>query len=111
MAPGNYKPYMAYLTTQDILRLKKMAKTTKQPAAQLIREALSSRLSSGDPYNAGFNDGLQKAIDAVAGIQASQMRFPSGRSFAELAEEEIVKYQIKEPTDEVIRTEKSMPSL
>lgn len=111
MTGGNYKPFMTYLTTQDILRLKRTAKKIKQPMAQIIREAISARLSGGDPYTAGFNEGLQKAISTVSSIQAAHMRFPSGKSFADLVEEEVVKQMIQETTDEAIGTEKPVPGV
>jgi len=111
MTSGNNKPFMTYQSSQDILQRKKKAKKMKLPIAQIIREAVTARLSDGNPYNTGFNDGLQKAIHAVAGIQASQMRFPSGRSFAELVEEEVVKHQIKDLEHEAAGTEKPMPVL
>jgi len=90
----NYKPFMTYLTPKDIIRLKRFSKTTKTPMSQIVRDALSAKLASGDPYTSGFNDGLKKAIDVVAGIQASQMRFPSGLSFAELVDQEVCKHEI-----------------
>ena len=85
----NYKPYMAYLTPTDINRIKKYAKKCKIPVAQVIREAVSVRMSDENPYIEGFNDGITKSIEAVANMQASQMRFPSGKSFAELVEGEL----------------------
>ena len=108
MTGGNYKAFMTYLNTQDIIRLKKVAKKHKLPMAQIIREAISARLSGGDPYNAGYNDGLSKAISTVSSIQAAQMRFPSGKSFAELVEEEVAKQMIQEVADETSGTEKSV---
>jgi hypothetical protein len=103
---GNYKQFMAYLTSGDILRLKKAAKKAKTPMAQIIREAIQARLSGNNPYTAGFNDGLEKAVATVASIQAAQMRFPSGKSFAELVEEEVLKNIIQEVADEADGTEK-----
>lgn len=108
MTGGNYKPFMTYLTTHDIARLKRTAKKVKLPMAQLIREAINARLSGGDPYNSGFNDGLKKAISTVSSIQAAHMRFPSGKSFAELVEEEVIKQMIHEVADEANGAEKSM---
>jgi len=90
----NYKPFMTYLTPKDIIRLKRFSKTTKTPMSQIVRDALSAKLASGDPYTSGFNDGLKKAIDVVSGIQAAQMRFPSGLSFAELVDQEVCKHEM-----------------
>jgi hypothetical protein len=41
-----------------------------------------------------FNEGLKKAVHVVSGIQAAQMRFPSGLSFAELVDQEVTKHEI-----------------
>ena len=90
---------MAYLTPKDIIRLKRFSKATKTPMSQIVRDALSAKLASGDPYTSGFNDGLKKAVDVVSGIQASQMRFPSGLSFAELVDQEVCKHEIIQGSD------------
>ena len=90
----NYKPFMTYLTPKDIIRLKRFSKTTRTPMSQIVRDALSAKLASGDPYTSGFNDGLKKAVNVVSGIQAAQMRFPSGLSFAELVDQEVTKHEI-----------------
>jgi hypothetical protein len=42
---------------------------------------------------------LAKASKVVNGIDAAQMRFPSGMSFAELIEAEISKHTIREGAD------------
>ena len=91
----NYKPFMTYLEPDDIVRLKRFSKSQKIPMTQIIREGLSARLSSGDAYTNGFNDGLLKAIKVVNGIEAAGMRFPSGLSFAELSEHEVSKNFIR----------------
>jgi hypothetical protein len=96
MSSPNYKPFMAYLSPKDIINLKKFSKTSRVPMSQIIREAVSGRLASGNPYTAGFNAGLQKAISVVGNIQAAQMRFPSGLSFAELVDAEVCKQIIQE---------------
>lgn len=95
----NYKPFMTYLEPKDIALLKRFSKVHKIPMTQIIREGLSARLSSGDVYSNGFNAGLAKAVKVVNAIEAAQMRFPSGISFAELAEQEISKNLIREGAD------------
>ena len=95
----NYKPFMTYLEPDDIVRLKRFSKAHKIPMTQIIREGLSARLTSGDAYTNGFNDGLIKSIKVVNGIEAAQMRFPSGLSFAELAEQEVSKNFIRNGGD------------
>jgi len=93
---ANYKPFMTYLEPKDITRLKRFAKSHKMPMTQIIREGINTRLSSGDQYTSGFNDGLLKAIKVVGSIEAAQMRFPSGLSFAELVEQEVRKSLMRE---------------
>ena len=58
--------------------------------AQMIREAIDSRLSVGDQYTSGFNAGLDRAISVVNQNNAAKMRFPSGKSFAELIVDELI---------------------
>jgi hypothetical protein len=99
MTVGHYKPFMAYLTPKEIIRLKKFSKTNKLPMAQVVREGISARMVTGNPYIAGFNDGLKKSVKVVGSIQASQMRFPSGTSFAELVQEEVFKHIMPEETE------------
>ena len=96
---STYKPFMAYLEPKEIAKLKRFSKTHKVPMAQIIREAIYARLASGDQYTSGFNDGLAKASKVVNGLDAAQMRFPSGMSFAELIETEISKHTIREGAD------------
>ena len=97
---ANYKPFMTYLTPKDIVRLKRFSKFHKIPMAQVMREGLEARLSSGNQYTNGYNEGLFKAVKVVEGMEAAQMRFPSGKSFSELIEEEISKNIIREVEDE-----------
>jgi hypothetical protein len=95
----NYKPFMTYLTPSDIVRLKRFSKSSRTPMSQIVRDALSAKLASGDPYTSGFNAGLKKASDVVFGIEAAQMRFPSGLSFAELVDREVCKHEIPQGGD------------
>ena len=98
--PSNtYKPFMAYLDQRDYARLKKLSKATKVPMAQLIREGVSARLSSND-YNKGYNAGLQKAVDVVGQMEISQIRFPSGKSIAELVETTMFDFFVQEGKDD-----------
>lgn len=103
MTSSTYKPFMAYFSQKDIIKLKRFSKQSKTPMAQIIREAVEARLSPGAPYFAGYNAGIQKSIDAVGNITAAQMRFPSGKSFAELVKEELEKEFYVEADDEADR--------
>ncbi len=87
---NNYKPFMAYFEPKEYMRLKKFAKDAKAPMSQILREAVAQRMSLNNPYTSGFNDGVEACIAAVNDLQAAQMRFPSGKSFAELVEEVLV---------------------
>jgi len=101
MTPSNnYKPFMAYITPADYARLRKLSTKSKIPMSQLVREGISSRLSTGNPHVAGFNDGLTKAVQIVSGLTASEMRFPSGKSFGELVAEAVMAQVIVEEKNE-----------
>jgi hypothetical protein len=96
MTPFKVKPFMTYLEEKDIDRLKKFAKKKKITMSQVIREGLSARMAEGDPYNSGFNAGIEESIRLIKDNKASQMRFPSGSSFAELMEVDLMKAKILE---------------
>jgi hypothetical protein len=97
---NNYKPFMAYFEPKEYLRLKKFSKDTKTPMAQILREAVVQRMNSNNPYTSGFNDGIETSIITINNLQAAQMRFPSGKSFAELVEETLVVKRIMEVPNE-----------
>jgi hypothetical protein len=63
---------------------------------EIVRQALNAKMAEGDPYIAGFNDGIRKAVTGVNNTQGAQMMFPSGKSFAQLVTDEIETYLIKE---------------
>ena len=96
MIPSKVKPFLTYLEEKDVDRLKKFAKKKKITMSQVIRESLSARMAEGNPYTAGFNDGIDTCIKLVNENKASQMRFPSGSSFAELIEIDLIKAKILE---------------
>ena len=82
------KPFMAYIENAQYTKLRKLSNKAKIPMSQLIREAIDIRVSDNQ-YVSGFNNGLEHAMKLIAQNQASQMRFPSGKSFAELLNEEL----------------------
>ena len=51
----------------------------------------------------GFNDGINKAADVVKSNTASQIRFPSGQSFAELICDELFKQTMHEASNETVK--------
>ena len=87
---------MAYIEPAMLLSLKKFGKKRKMVMTEVIRQALSARLTPGDPYTAGFNAGIDAAIEAVKNTKGAQMAFPSGKTFAELAVVEIERHYMQE---------------
>lgn len=94
------KPFMCYLDDAQYQRLRRFASKSKLPMTQVIREGIESRITQNNPYLHGFNDGLKKAIELVDANKASQMRFPSGRSFGDLITDEIKVNFLKESNEE-----------
>ena len=73
--PSNtYKPFLTYLQHGEYARLKKFSMRTKTPMTQIVREAVTARIASGNAYVSGFNAGLQEAIDAINAMQHAQMQ-------------------------------------
>lgn len=93
---NNYRPVMIYLTKTDAERLKRIAKKLRVPVTQIAREAIAARISAGDPYVSGFNNGINKAIETIEGWEMSKMRFSSGASFGEVVSDLILKQRMKE---------------
>lgn len=108
---NNYKPFLTYLHPSEYAKLKKFATKTKTPMTQIVREAVAARISGGNAYVSGFNAGLQEAIDAVNAMNHAQMRFPSGKSFAELVSDDLITRRMTEVKDESGWAEKSVPRL
>lgn len=94
------KPFMTYMDDSDYLKLKKFAKAKRVTMAKILREGLMVRMAQDNPYITGFNDGLGTAVKIINEHQASQMRFPSGKSFGELMTDEIMKEQMREIPNE-----------
>lgn len=79
--------------------------------AQLVREGVAARLSTENPYNQGFNEGLKRAVEITKSLKASEMRFPSGKSFGELVEESVLPQLIVEQKHETDRTTEPVPGV
>lgn len=88
---SNLKPHMTYLTYVQYNKLKRFAALNKTPMAQVIRESIDARIADDDRYSHGYNTALKEAMRVVTENKAAQMRFPSGRSFAELVNSDIQK--------------------
>lgn len=78
------KPFMAYLEEGQYTRMRRFSVKTRIPMSQLMREAIEMRIANSNPYVDGFNAGIDKAMTVVSANKAAEMRFPSGKSFAEL---------------------------
>lgn len=93
---SKFKPMMAYLEYPQYGRLKKFSDQHKIPMSQVIREAIEARIADGDRYSIGYNTALKQAVIKVSENKAAKMRFPSGKSFADLVIEDIESLIIKE---------------
>lgn len=96
MENSKLKPFLAYLRIPEHIKLKRFAKNSKLSMTQIVREGILMRMSEGNPYVSGFNDGLNAVVDAVNSNPAFQMRFPSGQSFADILTNEISAIKMKE---------------
>jgi hypothetical protein len=85
-------PVMIYITPEDKELLESFTKENKVNASQIAREGIRMRITGND-FNKGFNEGLNAAIDAVNKTEAAGMRFPSGKSIAELIVETVNQYK------------------
>ncbi|NBX51268.1 ribbon-helix-helix domain-containing protein [bacterium] len=90
------KPFMAYIEESQHTQMMRYAKKANIPMSQLVREAIALRIAPTNPYRSGFNDGIDKAMTLVNANKASQMRFPSGKSFAELINEDLESAKMSE---------------
>ncbi len=100
MTISNLKPFMAYLTFEQYAKLKRFSVKNATTMSQLIRESIDARIAVGDRYSLGYNAAIKDAMKVVTENKAAKMRFPSGKSFADLVNEDIKSHLIKENTDE-----------
>jgi predicted DNA-binding protein len=108
---NNYKPFLTYLDPREYTKLKKFAAKTKTPMTQIVREAVKARIADNNAYVNGFNDGLKEAIDAVNAMKHAQMRFPSGKSFAELVTDDLIVRRMKEGKNETDGSKEPVPGV
>lgn len=92
---SSLKPHMTYLTFDQYARLKKFSAKNKVPMAQVIRESIDARTADGDRYSHGYNTALRHAMRVVEENKAARMRFPSGKSFADLVNEDLKKLTLE----------------
>lgn len=100
MTISNLKPHMTYLTFDQYAKLKRFAAKNKTPMAQVIRESIDARIADGDRYSHGYNTALREAMRVVEENKAARMRFPSGKSFAELVNGDIKKLMLESNDEE-----------
>jgi len=97
---SSLKPHMTYLTFDQYAKLKRFAAKNKTPMAQVIRESIDARIADGDRYSHGYNTALREAMRVVEDNKAARMRFPSGKSFAELVNGDIKKLLLESTYEE-----------
>lgn len=108
---NNYKPFLTYLDPREYIKLKRFASKHKTPMTQIVREAITARIADSNAYVNGYNDGLQEAINAVNAMKHAQMRFPSGKSFAELVTDDLIVRRMKEGKNETDGTKEPVPGV
>jgi hypothetical protein len=91
---------MVYVDVDEKERIAKFAEKCGISVGQLAREAFKMRMAGGDdPFNKGFNQGLNEAIRIANVCEGAQMMFPSGKSYAKVVSDDIEKF-LREHKDE-----------
>ena len=98
MAFSKFKPFMAYLDEDDLKKLKAYASKAKLSASQIVREGVAMRVAGENSFSEGYNQGVNKAISVVHDMEFAKMRFPSGTSFAEAVENELINHMWRDHT-------------
>lgn len=94
------EPVMIYLPKKTADEFRKYVKKTKLSGSQIAKEGITMRMAGEtDPFNQGFNAGLNEAMNIVRQTKGAQMMFPSGKSFAQLVCEEIEKFLREKSND------------
>lgn len=75
---------MAYIDSDQHDKLKQFCEQRGIVMSQIVREGVEMRLNSADQFIAGFNKAIQEAQKKVIENRLAQMRFPDGRSFADV---------------------------
>jgi hypothetical protein len=87
-------PIMVYVDPSERTKIQSYAKKEGINVSQLAREAFRMRISgSDDPFNNGFNQGLNEAMKIVRETEGAKMMFPSGKSYGQLVCDEIDKFK------------------
>lgn len=71
---------MVYLPEDLTIKLAKYAEDWRMSKSILLREGLETRILGykEDPFSAGFNRGLEAAIDVIKEQSLMKMQYPSG---------------------------------
>jgi hypothetical protein len=89
----NLKQIMIYMSPEEDEKFTKYARSTQTPKTVIAREGIRMRMSGDkDPYNRGFNDGLNKAMEITQVSEGAKMAFPSGKTFAQNVCDDIMKF-------------------
>lgn len=83
------KQFVVYFDESTMQRVKSFARKRGMSMNQLIREGVEQRMANDKPYASGYNDAVKKAMIVVKENNVTKMRFPSGKSFAELINEDL----------------------
>lgn len=86
-------PLMIYMPPGLLRELKVFSKKNRTAVSKVVREGVAMRLSEGDPYNNGFNDGLNCAIETAENSESGKFRFPDGKTFADHIAEELKEFK------------------
>jgi polygalacturonase len=87
------QPLMVYMAPPLLKEVKSFSKKNKMATSQVVREGVAMRMADGDPYNNGFNDGIECAIDAAQNSNGGQIRFPDGKTFADCVAEDLKEFK------------------
>ena len=87
-------PLMVYLEPDQPMRLKLYAVDRNLSVSQVARDAFNAFMSpENDPYHAGYNAGIDAAIQIVKGTEGAKMMFPSGKSFGQLVCDQLLRFK------------------
>ena len=76
--------FMVYVPSEVHEQMKQLSEKLEVSMSQIAREAINMRLSSNDQYEAGFSAAIEHCQRLIRDNLAAQMRFPSGKSVAEI---------------------------
>jgi predicted alpha-1,6-mannanase (GH76 family) len=92
------KQKVIYLPHELADKFEKYSSKNKITQSRLVCEGITMRMSgTEDPFNEGFNQGLNEAMRIVRETKGAKMMFPSGKSFGELVCDEIDRYIREKP--------------